>query len=533
MSLQRITDSLAVLFASHPIVFWHDSEGEFSATLDNLALDNVNLVRLQETPALQIKMAIERQPDQYWLLYSTQPEPDPDKDWLLDIRLRSKSFKADSTSILLDDLGLVSQTLRGHLKERARFLRAKERVERLKRLVVASDNAGDLDRKMLAVLTRADQPELFSILQRLFATLVVDGEVNLNAQPKIWQDIIANDLEDAFWLLAKTQLGYAETEPSLRDLLFRILVTDFSRSLLCEPVEALKHFVLPERNLAANASVFALRWRSDLAHYTSYNLITAVVGRDLELVHLLSGLSADELSEVMTFEEVERRIISDLRHFNRATEFVEPMGWAVLHELKQRIEAAYSGWFIPQLSSAWAKILEGEAGLLSSWRIPGSINQQNFFDKVVLPLSDGGTKRVFVIISDAFRFEVAEELVQVINSKSRIKAALSSVLGVLPSYTGLGMASLLPHQTLTYKINSSLELMADGKPVSSMDQRSAYLAAYSGAAIKAEDLLAMGKDKGREFVRERRLLYIYHDRIDLIGDKQCFDAAERRAVTVE
>ena len=47
------------------------------------------------------------------------------KDWLLDIRLRSKSFKADSTSILLDDLGLVSQTLRGHLKERAKFLRAK------------------------------------------------------------------------------------------------------------------------------------------------------------------------------------------------------------------------------------------------------------------------------------------------------------------------------------------------------------------------------------------------------------------------
>jgi uncharacterized protein (TIGR02687 family) len=609
MSLQRITDSLAVLFTSHPIVFWHDSEGEFSSTVDNLALANVNYVRLQETPALQIKMAIEHQPDQCWLLYSTQPEPDPNKDWLLDIRLRSKSFKADSTSILLDDLGLVSQTLRGHLKDRAKFLRAKERIERLKRLVVASDNAGDLDRKMLAVLTRADQPELFSILQRLFATLVVDGEVNLNAQPKIWQDIIANDLEDALWLLAKTHLGYDETEPSLRDLLFRILVTDFSRSLMGEPVEALKHFILPERNLAANASVFASRWRSDLAYYTSYNLITAVVGRDLELAHLLGGLSADDLSEVMTFEEVERRIISDLkdrvlgaagaamdsvlmliarrrdghwanqilanandvnralaasydaleaathfltlkdqyreglsfassaagfstyqaelyrfdqlyRHFNRATEFVEPMGWAVLHELKQRIEAAYSGWFIPQLSSAWGKILEGEAGLLSSWRIPGSINQQNFFDKVVLPLSDGGTKRVFVIISDAFRFEVAEELVQAINSKSRIKAALSSLLGVLPSYTGLGMASLLPHQTLAYKISSNLELMADGKPVSTMEQRGAYLAAYSGAAIKAEDLLAMGKDKGREFVRERRLIYIYHDRIDLIGDKQ-------------
>ena len=165
----------------------------------------------------------------------------------------------------------------------------------------------------MAVLTRADQPELFSILQRLFAGLVVDGEVNLNAQPKIWQDIIANDLEDVFWLLAKTHLGYAETEPGLRDLLFRILVTDFSRSSMGEPAEALKHFILPERNLAANASVFASRWRSDLAHYTSYNLITAVVGRKLELAHLLGGLSADDLSEVMTFEEVERRIISDLK----------------------------------------------------------------------------------------------------------------------------------------------------------------------------------------------------------------------------
>ena len=80
MSLQRITDSLAVLFASHPIVFWHDSEGEFAATVDNLALDNVNLVRLDETPALQIKIDVERWPDQHWLFYSTHPEPDPNHD---------------------------------------------------------------------------------------------------------------------------------------------------------------------------------------------------------------------------------------------------------------------------------------------------------------------------------------------------------------------------------------------------------------------------------------------------------------------
>jgi hypothetical protein len=100
------------------------------------------------------------------------------------------------------------------------------------------------------------------------------------------------------------------------------------------------------------------------------------------------------VARISTYQAELFRFDQLYRHFNRATEFVEPMGWAVLHELKQRIEASYSGWFIPQLSSAWGKILEGEAGLLSSWRIPGVINQQNFFDKVLLPLSDGGTKRV-------------------------------------------------------------------------------------------------------------------------------------------
>lgn len=609
MSLQRIANSLTSLFAAYPIVFWNDLEGEFSASVASLALDNVNLVRLDETPALQVKIDIERQPDQRWLLYSPAAEPDPIHDWLLDIRLRSKAFKADSISILLDDLGLASQSLRGYLRERVKFLRSKDRVERLKRLVLASDDADDLDRKMLAVLTRADQPELFSMLQRLFAALISEGGVDLNAQPKIWLDVINNDLVEAFWLLAKNQFGYAETEPSLRDLLFRILVTDFCRSLSCEPPESLKHFILPLKNLAANASVFASRWRSDLSHYGSYNLIAAAVARELQLNRLLCGFSADDLLETMTFEEIERRIVSDLkdrvlagagatlepvftlisrrreghwanqilaganetnralaasydaleagarflalkvrypdgfsfataeagfsayqnelfrfdqlyRHFNRAAEYVEPMGWAVLHKLRQRIESAYSGWFIPQLSSAWASVVEGESGLLSNWQIPGVVNQQDFFAKVVSPLSDDGAKRIFVVISDAFRYEVAEELVQVINSKSRLKAGLSGLLGVLPSYTALGMAGLLPHQALSYKTKANPEIVADGKPVSSIEQRGSYLEQYAGVAIKAEDLLVLGKDKGRDFVRDRQLIYIYHDRIDMIGDKQ-------------
>lgn len=523
--------------------------------------------------------------------------------------MRSKLFRADSTSILLEDLGLTTQGLRQHLKERVKFLRAKDRVDRLKRLVLPGDTAVDLDRKMLAVLSRSDQPELFTMLQRLYGAMVADGTADLSAQPKAWLDIAANDLTPAFWSLVQVQLGYADADPNLRDLLLRILVTDFCRGLLGDAPRQLAHFVLPDRTLAANASVFVGRWRSDIAQFGNYNALAQAVANELNLEGLFSSQTAEQLVECMTFEDVELRVVQDLkkrivsgaganmdvvralmarrreghwanpllasandhtralaacydaltaaadffslkaahaagfsftdpattyakyrdelfrfdqlyRHFHTAADAVEPTGWAVLHELRETIEGVYSGWFIPQLSTAWSKVIEGPQGLLAHWALPDVTPQQAFFERKVLPLFDGGVKRVFVLISDAFRFEVAQELVQHTNSKSRFKASLDGMLGVLPSYTALGMAALLPHKTLAYKENANLDVLADGHSVATLEQRNEHLKAFGGIAIKAEDLMALGKDKGRELVRDQRLVYIYHDRIDMIGDKQ-------------
>lgn len=97
---------------------------------------------------------MERQPGQRWLVYGNQSEPA--WDWLLDVRLRGKSFRADASFIFLEELDLTTQALRHLLIERVRFLRAKDLVDRLKRLVLPGDATWDLDRKMLAVLTRAD-----------------------------------------------------------------------------------------------------------------------------------------------------------------------------------------------------------------------------------------------------------------------------------------------------------------------------------------------------------------------------------------
>ena len=176
---QRIADALTTAFSSHSIVFWHDAEGEFSFSVKNLLPDGIELLYLNDLTALSIKLQLERAaPRARFLLYSAKPAPEPAKDWLLDIRLRSRSFHADNASILLEDFGLASQQLRAHLKERAKFLKSKDRVDRLKRWVTPTDAAGDLDRKMIAVLAKTDQPDLSGILLRLFSALVQDGLAN-------------------------------------------------------------------------------------------------------------------------------------------------------------------------------------------------------------------------------------------------------------------------------------------------------------------------------------------------------------------
>jgi uncharacterized protein (TIGR02687 family) len=56
-----------------------------------------------------------------------------------------------------------------------------------------------------------------------------------------------------------------------------------------------------------------------------------------------------------------------------------------------------------------------------------------------------------------------------------------------------------------------------------------------GLAVKADDLLEMKKDEGREFVKDKRVVYIYHNVIDSAGDSATTEGrtfeAVRRAIT--
>src|SRR4029079_2023231 len=178
------------------------------------------------------------------------------------------------------------------------------------------------------------------------------------------------------------------------------------------------------------------------------------------------------------------------RHFCEAADTAEDQGWNVVKPLRADIEARYVNWYLTNLALACVMFIEPHGGLLATWQIDKVPNQHRFYDRNVRPwLDEGENRRAFVIISDAFRYEAAQELAAELNGKYRFEATLSSQLGVLPSYTALGMASLLPHKSLAFKPNG--EVLVNGMPTSSTEQRDEVLSAVNGMACKASTLLEM------------------------------------------
>ena len=607
--LNQIQSALERLFneEGQRIVFWNDPDREFQNTLPLLSLDGVTTLRLDEVGALQAKYRLEREePTGKFLLYAPTEEPDYEDDWLLDIRLYSRSFRADRASILLQELGLMNQSLRTHIAERRKLFDAKDRLQKVKNLVLPDDAVGDLDRKMIAVVLRADQPELFNLVRTAFHAWTEAGaEIDLDNPPAVWGQVEKFDLDAPFWQMVKATFGYEEENPSLKNFLLRLVLTDYAHHLKGDVPLALRGLLLP-RTGWSNAVVCLAQWRDSSSKGASYDRLSAEAAAILKIEDHLPDQEIDQLLDVMTFLAVEKRIASSLRervqataetinaddvravatrrqaghwaslnvadtaeaprqalhavydalvaaadfyalrnqhkggfdypdaaamyrayetqlyrfdqlyrHFCEAADAAEDQGWNVVKPLRADIEARYVNWYLTNLALAWGKFIEPHGGLLAKWQVEKVPNQHRFYDRNVRPwLDEGDNRRAFVIISDAFRYEAAQEFAAELNGKYRFEATLSSQLGVLPSYTALGMASLLPHKTLAYK---GTDVLVDGRS-SIASERDGILQAVGGLACKADELMAKKKDEGREFVKDKRVVYIYHNTVDAVGD---------------
>ncbi len=203
-------------------------------------------------------------------------------------------------------------------------------------------------------------------------------------------------------------------------------------------------------------------------------------------------------------------------------------GWDLLKTLAEEVERVYAHGFLQPLGIEWSRLLD--EGFLNGWSLQDLPAQQDFYTRNIAPhLDESERKRAFVIISDAFRYEAAKELTESLNGRYRMNAQLSAMLGVLPSYTALGMASLLPHETLSY--GDKGEVLVDGKSIAGTEARSKQLATVNGMACQAKELLLMKQDDARAFIQDRRVVYIYHNVIDARGDSAATEGETLEAVS--
>lgn len=185
----------------------------------------------------------------------------------------------------------------------------------------------------------------------------------------------------------------------------------------------------------------------------------------------------------------------------------------VFINLKNKIENIYINDFMTELSIKWSDMIEN----LTKYDSNRITLQKDFYKNYIKPFNDK-KDRIVVIISDAFRYECAKEL----NNRLKVFASKSDIgymQGLVPSYTKLGMAALLPNKVLS-RVQDSDDILVDGLSSSSIKDRQILLQNENpdSIAVKYDDLYDMTKLEWKKLFSGKKVVYIYHDTVDNAGE---------------
>lgn len=192
-------------------------------------------------------------------------------------------------------------------------------------------------------------------------------------------------------------------------------------------------------------------------------------------------------------------------------------------DLESTLQAAYSRFlddyherFVHPLNTNWQQALEQHVADGKEVAFRTARSQGGFYDRYV---GSAGQKTA-VIISDALRYEAAQTLADRLGEDARNQVDLAPTLGALPSITSLGMAHLLPHDAIASTDDGAFEI--DGISTSGVQNRERILQTHDAEAraLPFDEVRAMNTTEGRELAKGHDCLYIYHDRIDAIGDNR-------------
>jgi len=564
-------------------VFWYDDKQELREAFDEVSLPDVTKIEIQNDEFSIKHRVLKQGPDQKFLIYKHGPEPEKLTDnWLLDVQMAHGVFQATQTQVLLAELGLdlgFADTLAAHEE----FFRSKKRTEDLKAILDPEDDRISLRFKLLLIATGSDQ-DIEGVVGSLFAE-------QANQSDEIQRLLKRCNLEEFLWDQLERRYGYVTEEPSISDfalelfkscfliavggdaklnsesqVLFRrwkndknnadtfeilsrefeealnikmtLAETDFRKIIDVDLFEQIDRYIL--RSMASELAGQHLK-RADVENwvrtrrkhhwYDTYRHVYEALFYASEFLNEISqvSLGMDGLDDAISrysktwfkIDQLYRKFIHHLRKASQPT---------LLGDIAEVVENRYENDYLLRLNDAWQTHVDRS----TVWKSETIPSQKDFYSRFVKKLRDKDTKAV-VVISDAMRYEVGEELLRRIREQDKFDAQIEPILSSLPSYTQLGMASLLPHEQLAISDAEKAVVSINGNPTAGLENRKKILASNPNgdrsAAWQATDFLELKSIDAKEIIRDHDVLYIYHNVIDATGDsakteEKVFEAVE-------
>ena len=562
----NVQQALSKKFEAHRIVFWKDVKCELRNDYEKLELAEVEKIELKSNE-FGVKYRILREaPEQKFLLYREGPPPEDLENWLLDVELTyaEGEFRTDQVAIWLTELGLNymhAEVVEAH----ADFFKSTKRLASLKQLLKAEDTETAIRHKMLAVCA-GSEPRLDSVLEHLLQELANEKDTKIKL-------IERSGLTAFLWEQLDRYYGYSSAAPGVRDFVIELFKSCFAMgtegtvrlnsdalvflkrwkdsrqfescfevlSSQCTDVLAMEEAIakrdfrdlieldyfrlidqkiitsivrgIVDRTVTAGDVTLWVRQRRQGHWYAEFASLYEALELAAQFIETLGTLSLDMQSMEEGFEKYTSSWFKIDQLYRRFIHQVQVSGQtSLLGELSQQIENLYSNNYLLPMNDRWQSFVDKT----EKWDFPAKQMQRNFYKNTIA----SSREKVCVIISDALRFEVGEALASAIRSANKYEVKLRSAISSVPSYTQLGMASLLPHTTLEIADNESGLVLADGQSTKGLEARANRLKAVEpeSIAVKADEVLSYNRDELRDLCRNHQLIYIYHNVIDATGD---------------
>lgn len=564
----KIQQVLTDLIERKRLVFWYDEGGQMQEFVNSLELPGIEVLTLNHNAFTQKHRILNgEQPEKGFLIYSNEARPDDENNWLLDLEVQAIPFSADMGSLYAAECGIPMELKQKVVDSHSEFFKTTGNRQKLTSRLHEGMDAPAIEKQMLAVVCRTEPN--YDALSYALAKEALEDKTDMI------QSLEKYNLSDLYWKDIKSHFGYHKSK-NIKDLLIVLFRNDMSHHGGDTLTNEAHIFMRDWRDSRQYGDMYKewatlleqeLNIKENLQGYTleqllpieSFPCVDKLIAQHLQMEVLNSTMSVEQIESIVDEREHKvffsvaahtikalleaRRLIEDIdqkmtglvinsaeegfklycnelytidlhyRHYFREVKNAESVG--LLASITEMVQRTYTNGYLMQLAIKWQPMVDG----LKKWQLHNIISQRNFYNYYVAPFVVKSSK-LFVIISDALRYETMVELEQRIAGVSRMATTMKpAMVSTLPSYTQLGMAALLPNRELSYEKQADI-VFADGISTQGTDQRGKVLrnTVLKSLAVTAEEFLNITSPK--TYFKDLDLVYIYSNVIDNTGDKK-------------